>query len=142
MVAVDPTVVKLGGQTYVWDASTMKVKTLFQPGNSLTGSSCHDSEDAADYQVPTAKKFVALEITTTIQIDFVKTQTLYSSTAADSQTGQSNKLSVLYPADANMYTNPINVNIEFAVDLFVTVLESTLTGQEPRMVIVGIEMDA
>jgi len=138
MVAVDPVSVKLGGQTFVFDATTMIVKTLFETTLTTTGISFHD-ETGGNYQVPTGKKFIALEYFTSI-CDTAKTLTLYSSTAADGTTGEVDKLFLNYENDAP--TDTFNINISFAADLFVTAKVSTANGTEPAPVVVGIEMDA
>jgi len=141
MVAVDPVVVELGGQKFIWDASTMIVKTLTKQILLTTGLSFED-ETGVDYQVPTGKKFIALEIKGTPQIDTGKGVTLYSSTAADGTTGESDKFIFVYPAALDAFVGTFNVNLIFAADLFITAKVASASGTEPVWVIVGIEMDA
>jgi len=141
MVAVDPVVVELGGQKFIWDASTMIVKTLTKAITLTTGLSFED-ETGADYQVPTGKKFIALEIIGSPEVDTAKIVTLYSSTAADGTTGESDKFLFTYASAIPSFVGTFNVNLNFAADLFVTAKLSTATGTDPSWVIVGIEMDA
>ncbi len=128
-------IVKIGNYTYPVQGTP---KVLFAHTRTTTGTTLHDFETNADYQVPSGKTFTMLGIL--IQnYTASTTQYIYSSTAADGTTGEVDKMVYVNQASSTTIELSSPWLPTWAEDLYVTAKIAVITNAPFIRAIYGYE---